>query len=187
MKPQGTAMLLLTSIPHPLPAQSGEGNHRAARWQLLLLQSSSSLPKIKGNISVGNFLKWEQCSSTSSLFFFHSCLSLSLHCRPPSPTLEKRVVWLFPFQLCWGQVATHFILRVLLPSSQADSKERQCKRILCCTFTLKWESSLGLEMIQLKYGQKHLWRALLVVQTLKPSFRLLKYIVIFQDRCLPKK
>lgn len=62
MKPQGTAMLLLTSIPHPLPAQSGEGNHRAARWQLLLLQSSSPLPKIKGNISAGNFLKWEQCS-----------------------------------------------------------------------------------------------------------------------------
>lgn len=81
MKPQGTAMLLLTSIPHPLPAQSGEGNHRAARWQLLLLQSSSPLLEIKGNISAGNFMKWEQCSSTSSLFFFHSCLESlsSLH------------------------------------------------------------------------------------------------------------
>lgn len=76
MKPQGTAVLLLTSIPQPLPAQSGEGNHRAARWQLLLLQSSSPLPESKGHLSTGNFMKGEQCSSISSLSFFHFHLSL---------------------------------------------------------------------------------------------------------------
>lgn len=36
MKPQGTAMFLLTSIPQPLPVPSGKGNHGASMWQLLL-------------------------------------------------------------------------------------------------------------------------------------------------------
>lgn len=184
MKPQGTAMLLLTSIPQPLPAQCAEGKHRAARWQLLLLQSSSPLPEIKGNISIGNFTKGEQFSSNllSTLFPFlpHS---LSSHCVPPSPTLEKKMVWLFPFQLCQG----HFTLRVLLPSSQADSKERQCKRTLCCTFTLQWSGPLGVELIQLKYGQRHLWLALLMEQTLKSSFRLLKYTIYLSRQGSPKE
>lgn len=174
MKPQGTAMLLLPSIPHPLPAQSGKEITEQQDDSCCCFKVCLLYQRLK---EISQLVTWWRESNAPPPTHSPFSIPASFHCVPPSPTQEKRVLWLFPFQLSWVQVVTRFILRVLLPSSQADSKERQCKRILCCTFTLKWESSLGLQVIQLEYGQKHLWIALLVVQTLKSSFRRLKYIV----------